>query len=104
MKVGQLIGSARVFAGEHVFEGIAYRIDVLEEAGRRRLESGNIALDAETVSALQGSGDSVIELGGILGQFSFVITSVPDAEIRITGPSAVQRTDGGTRSPPMPRL
>ena len=84
--VGEIMGSARVFAGEHVFEHVGYRIDVLEEAGRRRLDSGSIALDAETVSALQESGDPIIDFAGLLGQFSFVVTSVPGAEIRITGP------------------
>jgi hypothetical protein len=91
-RVGEIAGEADISAGWHRFPGVRYRMDVWQERGRRRLVSGSIAADFETLAILQEFGESVIDLEWI-GSFGFIVTDVDGGGIEITGPVAKPRQE-----------
>jgi hypothetical protein len=86
VSAGEITGVARVIAGDQSFEGIRYRIAVVEKGNRRNLVEGTIEADPAVMSALHDAGDAAIELAGSLGWFEFVVTDVHLGRIKIVGP------------------
>ncbi len=80
-----ITGVARIIAGVHTFTNVPYRIGIAETKGRRRMSGGTIEVTPAVISALQASGECAIELGNVLGWFRFVVTDVPNREIKLTG-------------------
>jgi hypothetical protein len=58
---------------------------VVETSGRRRPVDGSIEAAPGIISALYDAGESVIELGSVLGWFGFVVTDAHLGEIKLTG-------------------
>lgn len=85
MSAGEITGIARVIAGDQTFEGVRYRIGVVETNHRRGLVGGTIEAAPGIISALYDAGESAIELGSVLGWFGFVVTDIQRGEIKMTG-------------------
>ena len=84
-RVGEITGTGRVVAGtEPAFEGVRYRIVVVEQAGRRSLRKGTIEAEPSVLSTLAQLGECAIELTG-LGWFGFYVTDVHRGEIALAG-------------------
>jgi hypothetical protein len=84
--VGEITGIGRVISGERTFEGIRYRIAVVEKSTRRSMVGGTIEADPVVISALYDAGESAIELASGLGWFAFVVTDVHLGAIKLVGP------------------
>ena len=83
--VGEITGTGRVVARtEPAFEGVRYRIVVVEQAGRRSLRKGTIEAEPSVLSTLAQLGECAIELTG-LGWFGFYVTDVHRGEIALAG-------------------
>jgi hypothetical protein len=86
VSVEEITGIARVIAGVQTFEGVRYRIAVVEKSARRSLVGGTIEADPVVLSALYDAGESAIELASGLGWFAFVVTDVHRGTIKLAGP------------------
>jgi hypothetical protein len=86
VSVGEITGIGRVVSGEQTFEGVRYRIAVVEKRARRSLVGGTIEAEPVVISALYDAGESAIELASGLGWFAFVLTDVHLGTIKLAGP------------------
>ena len=85
VSAGEITGIARIIARNQTLEGIRYRIRIVETSGRRRPVDGTIEAAPGIISALHDAGESVIELGSVLGWFGFVVPDAHRGEIKLTG-------------------
>lgn len=85
MSASEIIGVSRVVAGYRTFEGVRYRIKVVETNRKRGLVGGTIEAASDVVSAIYDVGEAAIELTGALGWFAFMVTDVIRGEITMMG-------------------
>jgi hypothetical protein len=85
VSAGEIRGVARIIAGGKTFTGVRYRIGIVETNGKRSMVRGTIEVAPAVIATLYGLGESVIELGNVLGWFGFVVTDVRRGEIKLTG-------------------
>ena len=82
----EINGTGRVIAGQDaLFEGVRYRIAVVEQPGRRSILQGSIEAEPGVLSALAELGEAAIDLGS-LGWFGFYVIDVRCGAIKLTGP------------------
>jgi hypothetical protein len=87
VSASEIVGVSRVVAGYQTFEGVRYRIRVVETNRKRGLVGGTIEAAPDVVSAIYDFGEAAIELAGALGWFAFVVTNVVRGEITMMGRS-----------------
>ena len=82
----EIKGTGRVVAGrDAIFDGVRYRIAVVEQRGRRSILEGTIEAEPSVLSALAELGEAAIDLGS-LGWFGFYLVDVHRGAIKLTGP------------------
>jgi hypothetical protein len=85
MESREITGIARVVAGDQMFEGVRYRIAVVERRGRRTLTEGTIDAPPIVFSALHDALECAIELTGV-GWFEFALVEARRGKIEIVRP------------------
>jgi len=82
----EIKGTGRVIAGQDaLFDGVRYRIAVVEQHGRRSILEGTIEAEPSVLSVLVELGEAAIDLGS-LGWFGFYLVDVHRGAIKLTGP------------------